>query len=41
MTNLEEYRKKIDEIDRTLIEKVDERMRVAEGIAKYNHANDL
>ena len=41
MTNLEEYRKKIDEIDRTLIEKVDERMRVAEGIAKYKQANDL
>lgn len=41
MTNLEEYREKIDEIDRTLIEKVDERMRVAEGIAKYKQANDL
>lgn len=32
MTNLEEYRKKIDEIDRTLIEKVDERMRVARAL---------
>ena len=41
MTNLEEYRKKIDEIDRTLIEKVDERMRVSEGIAEYKQANDL
>ena len=41
MTNLEEYREKIDEIDRTLIEKVDERMRVAEGIAEYKQANDL
>ena len=41
MPNLEEYREKIDEIDRTLIEKVDERMRVAEGIAKYKQANNL
>ncbi|MDO4383540.1 MAG: bifunctional chorismate mutase/prephenate dehydratase [Eubacteriales bacterium] len=41
MTNLEEYRAKIDEIDKTLIEKVDERMRIAEDIAKYKQANDM
>ena len=33
--DLKDYREQIDRIDRTLLEKLQERMRVAEGIAKY------
>ena len=36
---LEEYRNEIDRIDRELIEKLEERMRVAEKIAAYKKEN--
>lgn len=38
---LDEYRNQIDEIDKDLIRKLDERMRVAEKIAKYKEENGL
>ena len=36
--DLKDYREQIDRIDRTLLENLQERMRVAEGIAKYTPA---
>ncbi len=41
MANLQDYRVKIDEIDKVLIQKVDERMRIAEEIAKYKQENGM
>ncbi len=41
MANLQECRVKIDEIDKVLIQKVDERMRVVEEIAKYKQENGM
>lgn len=39
--NLDDYRKKIDEIDSELLAKLEERMRVAEKIAEYKKAQGL
>jgi chorismate mutase / prephenate dehydratase len=41
MANLEECRARIDEINKEIIEKVDERMRISEEIAKYKQENDM
>lgn len=41
MAQMDDYRTRIDEIDKEIIAKLDERMRVAEGIAKYKKEHDL
>ncbi|WP_419025581.1 prephenate dehydratase [Emergencia sp.] len=41
MSNIEDYRKNIDNIDKEIVEKLEERMRVAENIAKYKQDNNL
>lgn len=41
MANLQECRARIDEINKEIIDKVDERMRIAEEIAKYKQENDM
>lgn len=41
MSNIEDYRKNIDTIDKEIVEKLEERMRVAESIAKYKQENGL
>lgn len=41
MSNIEDYRKNIDTIDKEIVEKLEERMRVAENIAKYKQENGL
>ncbi len=38
---LDDYRVKIDEIDEEIVKKLEERMRVAEEIAKYKKENDI
>ena len=39
--NLEDYRKQIDVIDKEIVEKLEQRMRTAENIAKYKKENHL
>lgn len=39
--NMDDYRKKIDAIDKEIVEKLDQRMRVAEDIARYKKDHDL
>lgn len=39
--DISDYRKAIDKIDRELVEKIEERMRVAEKIAEYKKEKDL
>ena len=41
MSNIEDYRKNIDNIDKEIVEKLEERMRVAENIAKFKQDNNL
>lgn len=41
MSDLDKYREEIDRIDREIVKAFDERMRVAEGIAKYKAENNL
>lgn len=41
MANLQECRARIDEINKEIIDMVDERMRIAEEIAKYKQENDM
>ena len=41
MSNIEDYRKNIDNIDKEIVEKLEERMRVAENIAKFKQDNTL
>lgn len=41
MSNIEDYRKNIDGIDKEIVEKLEERMRVAEDIAKYKQENNI
>lgn len=38
---LDDYRVKIDQIDKEIIKKMEERMRIAEGIAKYKKENGV
>lgn len=39
--NLDDYRAKIDEIDKEIIDKINERMKASEQIAKYKKENNL
>lgn len=39
--NLDDYRQAIDKIDQTIVSAFDERMRIAEGIARYKQENGL
>ena len=41
MASIEDYRMKIDEIDKEIVAKLEERMRTAEEIAKYKQQNEL
>ena len=41
MSNIEDYRKNIDNIDKEIVEKLEERMRVAENTAKFKQDNNL
>ena len=38
---MDDYRRRIDEIDETIAKKLEERMRTVEGIAKYKKENEL
>ena len=37
--SLEDYRSRIDAIDEEIVKKLEERMRIAENIAKYKQEN--
>lgn len=41
MSNLDKYRLELDQIDKTIVESLERRMRAAEGIARYKKENDL
>lgn len=41
MKTMDDYRKQIDEIDETIVTKLEERMRTVEGIAKFKKENEL
>ncbi len=41
MSNIKEYREEIDRLDREIVKKIDERMRVAEKIGIYKQENNL
>ena len=41
MASIDDYRKKIDEIDHDIVTRLEERMRTVEQIAKFKQENEL